>query len=134
MNGRFNIIAFVPILKWNFKMASSHRLCTGPQMIPALKWSQDPKWSPKTSSLARCEKTCITGSFGVQISRDICTRFILVLYSIFVLYEAQLDNKTCLSTTNQRDGVQRLSPASEAQGPTVETTSPLSSLNQDTPW
>ena len=35
----------------------------------------------KTSSLARCEKTCLTGSFEVQIPRDICTRFGRYLYS-----------------------------------------------------
>ena len=38
-------------------MASSHRLFS------------------KTSSLAWCEKTCLTSSFGVQIPRDIFTRF-----------------------------------------------------------
>ena len=36
----------------------------------------------KTSSLARCEKTCWTGSFGIQIPRDICTRFRRYLYSM----------------------------------------------------
>ena len=35
----------------------------------------------KASSLARFEKTCLTGSFGIQIPRDICTRFGRYLYS-----------------------------------------------------
>ena len=50
-------------MRQNFKMAYSHRLFS------------------KTSSLARCRKTCLTGYFGVQIPRDICNRFGRYLYS-----------------------------------------------------